>query len=253
MKISVITPAYNAAKFIEEVICSVSNQTYKNVEHIIVDGGSTDGTTLILEKHPYLKWVSEPDKGIYDAMNKGIAMATGNWIIFLGADDTFFSEKTLSLLTTEYEEQLDSNDIVYGNVVFSEWSTMSHSHKIFSKYDFHKANINHQAIFYRSSIFEKVGLYSLQYPVFADWEFNIRCFFTEKIRTEYIPLIISNFSVEGISNQRKDVFYENKSFYFNELIAKKGWKEKILFNLYKTPRKQILKKTILKLIVKILT
>lgn len=251
MKISVITPSYNSAHFIETVIQSVEQQSYEHVEHIVIDGASTDETVSILQKYPHLKWVSEPDKGIYDAMNKGVAMATGDWIIFLGADDTFFDKETLAYLTTNYQQELQTNDIVYGDVVFKEWFRASHAHKKFSKYDFDTSNINHQAMFYSTKVFNKVGGYSLHYPVFADWEFNVRCFFNKDIRTQYVPLLIAYFSVEGVSNTRKDDFYTNKENYLKQVVAKNGKREQLLFELYKTPKTNFLKKISLKLMMKI--
>ncbi len=253
MKVSVITPSYNSAKFIEEVILSVKNQDYKNIEHLVIDGGSTDETVTILKKYPHLKWVSEPDKGIYDAMNKGVLMATGDWIIFLGADDVFFGEKVLSLLNSTHQKELKHNDIIYGDVIFKEMYRMSHFHKKFSKYDFDERNINHQAIFYRATVFEKVGLYSLEYPIFADWEFNLRCFFNTQIHTQYIPLIISYFSVLGVSNQRKDAFYENRRELVRKVVAERGLKEKISFAYHKTPRRNLFKKICLKVVSKMLS
>lgn len=97
LKISIITVSYNAAKTIEQTIQSVVNQTYDNIEYIIIDGGSTDGTVDIIKKYEdkIAYWVSEPDKGIYDAMNKGILKASGEYIYFLGADDWLYNESVM--------------------------------------------------------------------------------------------------------------------------------------------------------------
>ena len=101
IKISVITVAYNASRYIETTILSVINQTYSNIEYIIIDGGSTDGTVDIIKKYSnkISYWISEPDKGIYDAMNKGINKATGEWINFMNAGDTFHNPDTLSAVS----------------------------------------------------------------------------------------------------------------------------------------------------------
>ncbi len=112
--ISVITPSYNAADYIEEAIESVLNQSYKFYEHIIVDGGSTDGTLDILKKYPHLKWISEPDNGQSDAMNKGFTYSKGDIIVYLNADDYFDPDAFLAVINSFNEER--NTDIVVGNL-----------------------------------------------------------------------------------------------------------------------------------------
>jgi len=115
-KISIVTPSFNQGKFIEDTIKSVLNQKYENFEHIIIDGGSTDGTVDILKKYPHLKWVSEPDKGQSDALNKGFKMAKGEWILWLNSDDMLF-ENTIH----NYIEVINKNrhiNLLYGHTVF---------------------------------------------------------------------------------------------------------------------------------------
>lgn len=116
IKISVVTPSYNQGSFIEEAIQSVLKQKYSNVEHIIIDGGSTDNTIMIFNKYPHLKWVSEPDKGQSDALNKGFKKATGDLIAWLNADDYFLPgafHKVTQLFTKN-----PSMDVIYGNCYF---------------------------------------------------------------------------------------------------------------------------------------
>lgn len=117
--ITVVTVSYNAASTIEGTILSVINQTYSNIEYIIIDGGSTDGTVDIIKKYSdkISYWVSEPDKGIYDAMNKGIAKATGKWINFMNAGDTFYDEKVIDILFKNYKNK-DKYVAVYGNTEY---------------------------------------------------------------------------------------------------------------------------------------
>lgn len=124
-KISIITVAYNATDTIEETILSVINQTYSNIEYIIIDGGSTDGTIDIIKKYSdnISYWISEPDKGIYDAMNKGINIATGEWINFMNCGDTFVSKHTLS--TVFDEETWNDYDIIYGNSIMKTEESMT--------------------------------------------------------------------------------------------------------------------------------
>lgn len=116
MKISVVTVCYNAADTIEKTMLSVLNQTYHDIEYIIIDGGSTDGTVEIIRKYAdrIAYWVSEPDKGIYDAMNKGIKVATGEWINFMNAGDSLFSRDTLQQFIESYPHM----DVVYGYAMY---------------------------------------------------------------------------------------------------------------------------------------
>ena len=116
--ITIITVAYNAVKDIENTILSVLNQTYPNIEYIIIDGGSTDGTLDIIKKYEdkISYWVSEPDKGIYDAMNKGTLKATGEWLNFMNAGDTFYNEQVLEKVFKD--NNWSDTDVIYGDVIY---------------------------------------------------------------------------------------------------------------------------------------
>ena len=118
--ISIITVAYNASNTIETTILSVVNQTYPNIEYIIIDGGSTDGTIDIIKKYEskITKWISEPDKGIYDAMNKGINLARGEWINFMNCGDSFYENNTLQVISDTIINSKDIN-VIYGNSIIS--------------------------------------------------------------------------------------------------------------------------------------
>ena len=215
-KISIITVVYNGAKTLKETIVSVLEQTYDCLELIIVDGGSTDGTLNILKKYdaPKIVWKSEPDKGIYDAMNKGIKMATGDFIYFLGADDTFYNNDVLENIFSNTENKY--YDLLYGNV---------YAHALKRTYDgeFSKdkllfQNISHQAIFYRKDVHQKVGYYKDQYKTFADWNMNIECFFHPGIRVKYIDIVIANFAAGGLGTSQPDL-----PFLRNYLFPKNLW------------------------------
>lgn len=116
MKIFVVTPSYNQGQFIEDAIQSVLDQHYENFEHIIIDGGSSDNTLNVLKKHPYLKWISEPDKGQSDAINKGVLESTSDWILWLNADD-FILPNTFSKLVEIFNRFPDIN-FIYGYTYF---------------------------------------------------------------------------------------------------------------------------------------
>lgn len=171
--ISVVTVCFNAVKDIEKTILSVINQTYENIEYIIIDGGSTDGTVDVIKKYAdrITYWVSEPDKGIYDAMNKGIRVATGEWINFMNAGDEFYSSITLS------DVSFDSNYLcIYGNALYyndkEEWSVIA---KDVNSIRNNMPN-THQAFFIQMKIV-KQNLFDLTYRYAADYNmvYNIFC------------------------------------------------------------------------------
>jgi len=171
-KLSVITICYNIKDEIERTCESIVNQTNKNFEWIVVDGGSTDGTVEILNK--YKKHIdvliSEPDKGIYNAMNKGIKRATGEFLNFMNGGDCFASSQVVDDFL---KQDTDGVDIFYGNInVISNGSKTylsSYPHKL-EKLWFCKHCIGHQATFIRRELFEKYGLYNEQYRIVSDWE-----------------------------------------------------------------------------------
>ena len=197
-KISIIVAVFNGVKTIEKTISSVLGQTYNNFELVIIDGGSTDGTIRILEQihNPALSWRSEPDKGIYDALNKGIERATGEWLYFLGADDELYNKKVLKSLFGS--QGFENADFFYGNV-----KIVAHKGLYDGEFDYKKLlikNISHQAIFYNKNIFQKVGKYNLKYKSHADWDFNLRCFENKEIRLKYTDKIIASFAEGGASS-----------------------------------------------------
>ena len=199
--ISVITVAYNAAEHIIDCIESVKDQPFKNIEHIIIDGASTDGTLDILNAHEndITYWRSEKDNGIYDAMNKAVKYARGQWLLFLGADDKLlpgFSEMAV-LLT-------DPDCIYYGDFVFE---TMRKAGGEFDAYRFSKACICHQNIYYPKVVFEKYQ-YNEKYPINADYHLNLKLWADKTIRFEYHPIIIAMFSSAGVSSTKVDEAFE---------------------------------------------
>lgn len=197
--ISVVTVVYNDEQFIEHTILSVINQTYDNVEYIIIDGGSTDGTLDIIRKYKNNidYWVSEKDDGIYDAMNKGIDVAKGEWIIFLNSGDTFVNEKVFSSI---FKKNLDTFDIVFGKSItqYHNLSCIRYSNFSSENENFYlKKMPNHQAIFIKKNIYKK-NRYNLEFKYLADTEY-LRRVFKNSSFYEYNG-IISIFSLGGVSN-----------------------------------------------------
>lgn len=231
-KVSIIIVVYNGAATLSNAIDSVLEQTYQNFELLVVDGGSTDGTIAILKKHshPNFYWKSEPDKGIYDAMNKGIQQANGEWVYFLGCDDSFYDNTILENIFRK--ELFSGKDFIYGNV----WKNGTQYDGEFDRNKIIDKNICHQGIFYRRSLHDQIGSYNLNYKLFADWDFNLRCFFNNAIRIQYVDIIIANFAEGGVSRGKDDFsFFRNSLFPFS-LLHLKEIRVKSLWNIARYDR-----------------
>lgn len=205
VSLSVIVPTYNSEKTIDRCLKSVIFQTYQNLEICILDGGSSDNTIKKVENFcssfKNIKIVSEPDQGVYDAMNKGIDIAQGNWLYFLGSDDEVFdTDVFLDISNTLASKKFG---IIYGNVYISDDTLWAKAGEVYDGFfDLKKLlnkNICHQAIFYRKELFQRFGKYNLKYPVCADWEINLRLF--PKTDSFYLDRIIANFSGGGLSSK----------------------------------------------------
>lgn len=216
LKISVVTVSYNAADTIEETIRSVVNQTYDNIEYIIIDGGSTDGTVDIIKKYAdrITYWVSEPDKGIYDAMNKGIAVATGDYINFMNAGDTFADVNTIKVVSNIISDSKNSFDIYYGDTIYvysyGEVMVPGLSLKTIEK----RLPYCHQSSFVRISI-HKTDLFNLGFRYCADYNFVYCGVKIKNYSVSHIPIIISRYEAEdGVSSK----------------MFKSSWREKYKIN-----------------------
>ena len=217
-KISVITPVFNNEKDVATCIDSVIRQTYKNTEHIIIDGNSTDNTLKIIKEkalnHSNIKFLSEPDNGIYDAMNKGIKMATGDYLFFMGSDDEFYNDTILDTIKNE----LKDFDIIYGNVFFRHKQLVYGFEADLNKLKYN--NIPHQGIFYKKTVFDKIGLYGTDFVVSEDYIFNIKCFKNNNLTKRYTNQIITNFNDTSLSNNFRDGFMKYRLFHFDNLTFK---------------------------------
>lgn len=206
MKISIITVCRDAVDTIEDTILSVSGQTFGNVEHIIVDGGSTDGTLEIINKHVSLitKWVSEPDNGIYDAMNKGIKMATGEVIGFLNADDIYARPDVL----VRASEVMGKNGIqaCYSDVVY----VRDDLHTVVRYYCSRRFSPDklaygwmpaHPTLFLNSKLFKRYGMFKTDYLIAADFELVARLFGAHKVQYSYLPGVAVKMRLGGVSTK----------------------------------------------------
>lgn len=211
-KISVITASYNSARTIEQTIQSVVGQTYGNIEYIIIDGGSTDGTVDIIKKYEdkIAYWVSEPDKGIYDAFNKGVQAATGEYVQFLGSDDCLCDVSSIKNVIQNLSIDVD---ILSANVweVEGRWSIqriINNAHAI-DKRRFNGNMIPHPGMFTRRELLLEHP-FDISYKIAADYLFFLTCYYDEKVKFSYIELPVVFFSSEGISsNQLRLLTEEN--------------------------------------------
>ena len=193
--ITVITPVFNGIENLESSIRSVASRGGEGVEYIVVDGASTDGTLEILRKHQSSVdyWVSEPDQGIYDAMNKGVRLARGRWLCFLGSDDTLCDS-----LHTVIPFLRDEQTIYYGNVFMTGAKKLYDG--AFGAWKLSRRNICQQSIFYPRTVFE-VRQFDLRYRLLADWDFNIRTYADPRFKFQFIPVTVANYNdVSGKSS-----------------------------------------------------
>lgn len=188
MKASIITVCYNSKEFIGSAIQSVLSQTYSNIEYIIIDGSSTDGTIEIINNYSnkIAYFVSEPDKGIYDAMNKGLALATGDIVGILNSDDFYPNDEILSQVVAAFKANPDV-DMVLGNVDFVHSSKLNKIIRFYSSFKFKPWMMRfgfmpaHPGAFIKKSAYDRVGTYALGYKIGADFEWFVRAFFTNKL------------------------------------------------------------------------
>lgn len=222
---SIIIPTFNSSNTINMCLESVLNQTFSNFEIIIIDGVSDDNTLELIniyqKEHSNIKIYSEADNGIYDAMNKGIKLAKGNWLFFLGSDDTFFNFDILNKINDFIGET--NKKVIYGNVKIIGNTAWAKNNEIYAgRFNTKKIlnqNICHQAIFYNLQfVNETIGSYNTSYKKSADWDFNLKCWAKQEF--EFINITVANYSVEGFSgnigdeNLSKD-FVNNIIEYFN--------------------------------------
>lgn len=229
---SVITVSYNDVKGIESTIHSVLGQTYSSLEYIIIDGASSDGTKETAEKYKHIftdknircRIVSEPDKGIYDAMNKGAALSSGQWLVFLNAGDSFADSNVL-LNVSKYAK--DSVDVLYGSTIY-QYKNLIKQEK--------PAPINcltqgmifcHQSALISATAMKELK-YDTQYRTAADYDFFLRCYMGGK-KFEEIPVVISRFEIGGESTKGNyKILYEKALVQFNDgALTKEEYEKKV--------------------------
>jgi len=201
--ISVITPTWNSAETIEHCLQSVANQSYPSKEHLIIDNDSTDETMAIVrsyaDTYSHIRILSEKDSGIYDAMNKSLPLCRGDWVYFLGSDDTLYDTSVFKDIAIELEEGID---IIYGDVILDGLGKRYGG--LFSSNRLRWMNICQQAVFYRKSLFDIVGAFDTKYRISADWDFHIRCFNRMDVHIQHVDRIIAKYALTGYSTGKTD-------------------------------------------------
>lgn len=202
LKFSIITAVKNAENTITDCIQSVSTQRYKNVEHIIVDGKSTDSTVEIIKNRPKRIdiFISEKDSGIYEAMNKGIRHSSGDVLFFLNADDYFADANVVSDVAAVFKENPDI-ELVFGNQIFDHGNRQSLKKQNFkiTRKQLARMTLQHQTIFARKQLFKETEGFSEKYSIVSDYEWILKVFLVKNCRYRYIDRNISVMSASGLS------------------------------------------------------
>ena len=208
MKLSIVTINYNDAVGVQSTLQSVSTQTCKTIEHIIIDGGSTDGSRAVIEEYANkasytVLWVSEPDKGIYNAMNKGLRMATGDYIQILNSGDTLANNNVVGRMLAALKEE-DFPEILYGNMMksFPDGRLIrdrGYAGNPPTMLGFIRGTLNHDPVYIRKSLFEKFGYYHEDLPITADWRWYVEAIPFGGIIPVYVDIDVTVFDMTGVS------------------------------------------------------
>ncbi|QTA38477.1 glycosyltransferase [Thermosipho ferrireducens] len=222
LKVSIITVTYNAAEFLVDAIESVRAQTYENIEYIIVDGDSKDGTQDIIQQYyrrgVITKYISEKDDGIYDAMNKGIDLATGDIIAFLNSDDFYVDKYVISdVVSTFINSKLD---VAYGNVIYVSRKNIKKIIRYWKSGEFRKNKIAtgwqipHPALFVRKTVLNKVGKFDTKYKIASDYDFMLRIVMRSDVNIQHINRVIVAMRWGGTSTKSfKNMLKGNKEIF----------------------------------------
>ena len=242
MKVTIITVAYNSVDTISGTIESVINQTYQDIEYIIIDGKSNDGTLDIVNNYErkITKVISEEDNGIYDAMNKGISIASGDVIGFLNADDLFFSNQCIEKIMVNFNGEVD---VVYGDLIYVDRDDSSSLIRYWKSGNFEKSNYKdgwmtpHPSTYIKKRVYDEYGIYDTRFRIAADYELMLRFLYKNNLKVKYVPEVIVKMRTGGVSNRSfRNIIVSN-----DEVV--KSWR----VNGLKVPLLIILKKPISKL------
>jgi glycosyltransferase involved in cell wall biosynthesis len=206
MKISIITVTYNSARTIAETLQSVADQDCADIEHIVIDGASEDNTLEIVKRFAHVsKVISEPDRGMYDALNKGLSLASGDYIGVLNSDDTLADDQVIQKLVTAITQE--QKDMYYGDVRFVTAHQSTKTIRYYSSKRFHPGRFEwgfmpaHPSCYIKKEIFDQFGGFQIDYTIAADYELLTRFLYKHKITYHYIPMVFVNMLPGGVSNE----------------------------------------------------
>lgn len=199
--VAVITVVYNGAEHLQEAITAVANQTYPKIQHIVIDGGSTDGSISIIERnHAKLAyWKSEPDRGLYDAMNKGLEVVTDPeaYVLFANADDSLFSPDAIERAISNSAGE----DLIYGRMEFTDGEIAGMLGREVSLGALSRETLCHPATFVKRRVFDSVGKFDTSFRIAADYDFIVRCF-ASGVTTRFVDVVVSRMRMGGLSDDR---------------------------------------------------
>lgn len=205
MKVSIITATFNSAKTLPDTLKGVASQSYSSIEHNIIDGLSKDNTLEIAKSFPHIANIfSEQDKGLYDAMNKGIHACTGDIIGILNSDDFYADNHVIQWVVNAFQQ--DDVDAVYGDLIYFKGDNPANIQRYWKSGEYKKSNFlngwmpPHPTFFVRKDVYEKFGTFNLQMGSAADYEFMLRILYKEGIKIAYIPKVLVNMRDGGVSN-----------------------------------------------------
>jgi glycosyltransferase involved in cell wall biosynthesis len=206
MKISLITVSYNSESTIKDTIDSILAQNHPDIEYIIVDGKSKDNTVEILQSYGdrISRWISEPDKGIYDGMNKGVTMATGDVVGMLNSDDFYYDNTIISQVAKAFEDP--TVDAVFGNLIFVDPKDLKKPIRSYSSKNWHPGKFArgfmpaHPTFFVRRKYYEQFGLFKTDYKIASDYEMLIRLLYVNKLKYKYLPITMVVMRKGGVSS-----------------------------------------------------
>lgn len=230
MKLSIVTINYNNAEGLRKTLASVAAQSYEHVEHIIVDGGSTDNSVDVIKEYvakvksqelidKSVIWSSEPDKGIYNAMNKGIRKATGEYCQFLNSGDFLASPDVTERMMAAME---DGIDILYGGML-KIGEKRNAVDKSYAREDvtlnmFYRGCLNHSPAYIKRSLFNEYGYYDETLKICSDWKFYMQSIVLGKATTKHVDIVVTHFDMNGISETRKDILNDERNRLLKEMI-----------------------------------
>ena len=207
MKISIITTTYNSAQTVADTLQSVANQTYHDIEHIIIDGASKDNTLEIVKQFPHVsKVTSEPDKGIYDAMNKGIALATGDIIGILNSDDIFENNNVVDEIMSIFNKNIEI-DAIYGNISYFKTENPNKIVRYWKSKPYYSSFFEdgevppHPSLFVKKKVYNNIGMYKIYYKIAADHDFMFRMLKIHKFQSYFLDKIIVKMREGGVSTK----------------------------------------------------